>query len=210
MHSAFFFLLDLDDDAPISGPELMAEAVSVFEDRYGSVLDENNWCQPILICEKDGQSQKAAELEGPAMSFHEAWHAATISVVHQLAIIDSALSGEQGPVFLDLNPFSLGVPGQDQALVENLSSEQISQLISERGAAYLAESYRQLADHQAYAPNLLESYQRGCFARCFEFFKSADQPPFSDSFPSPYQYSAVDLRTGPSARQAILVVDIHT
>lgn len=207
MHSIFYFLMDLDGDAPRGGRELLDCAMGVFESRYMDRLDDNNWLDPLFCVEKGGESVRAEGVQGDIPSFDESRRRAAASVISDLSMYGRSFSGE-GPVFLDVNPLSIGPRGQDEVLVDNLDERGIKELIYDRSAAYLAAVYAKLSDERP-EPGLYD-YQRSAFVKRFELFRGAGDAPFSDSYPTPYEYPAMDLRHERSGRELILALDIHT
>lgn len=208
MHSTYFFLLDLEDAAPREGQALLDACTEVFLDRYQSVLDENNWFEPLFCVERGGAGVRAEGVQGQVPSFEDSRRRAAASVISDLSMYGRSLSGE-GPVFLDVNPLAFGPRGQDEVLVDNLDEQGIKELIYDRAVNYLAACYARLSKQNPESD--LSDYQRAAFVKRFELFRGALDAPFSDSYPTPYDYPAMDLRHAKDpARQAILGVDIHT
>lgn len=205
MHSTYWYLLDLPQDAPREGPELLTACTDRWLSEYQRILDENNWFQELYCAERGGASVAHPELSGQTGDFDEAEHRALLSLISELSMYGRLSEGD----FLDVNPMSFGPRGQDESLLNNMDTTALRDLVLDRGARYLQKCYAQLAlDPSA---NIgLESYQRSCFARRYELFLSSPCRPFSDELPSPYDYPCADLRSGSKGREAILAVDIHT
>jgi hypothetical protein len=211
MHSTFYFLLDLEDNDPRDGQGLLQACRNRWMEAYEEVMDENNWSTVIYCAERDGASvtDQGLTFDHEPPSYLDALRNSTMAVAYDLSMYGK--SGiNTGEVFLDINPFGAGNPGQDDSMLSELGDQALTELIAERGAAYLAASYAELAKN----PNrelIFHEYRRGAFAKRFELFMMSSRRPFSADFPTPYEYPAIDLRHQPfTGREAILAVDIHT
>lgn len=207
MHSTFWYLLSLEEDAPDGGQPLLDHCTNLWLRDYEHILDENNWYQPLYCAEEDGSVVCHPEAGGEPADFADSLDRALLAVTYSLAMYARA-SGQQ---FLDINPLSIGPRGQDERLVGEMDCGQLKELLLNLGAKYLRDSYQDLLEGSQSGDSMgLSDYQRSAFSRRYELFRGSLSRPFSDQYPSPYVYPCADLRLSGSPRQAVLAVDIHT
>lgn len=203
MHANYLYLLD-GNDGSVEEP---ADLVRNWESEYDRILDENNWYKPIAAFWQ-GQSYQCDNENDD--SFSKSNEMTTIEEWMKSAMVIAAyemhLYGASG--------FFLQNDADKQ--VEEMNREDLRSAILTEIPRVLSEMFAKAVGSEPNAGYEREQYERHSMARGYEYFMYSDIPPFTrSSYPSPYYWRTVDMRTLHSGEfdpenDAILMMDIHT